>query len=99
MDSILVHDTNKEAKTCDERIYMMPLSVRDVAHRVSGVFEISELNVTGGDDVAFAIALIQCAGTEANGDKVELGVRLTIGLGKTGGRWTVTHEHHSVPAS
>lgn len=78
---------------------MTPLSVRDVAHRVSGVFEISELNITAGDDVAFATALIRCAGTEANGDKVELGVRLTIGVGKISGRWTVTHEHHSVPAN
>jgi ketosteroid isomerase-like protein len=24
--------------------------------------------------------------------------RLTIGLRKIDGRWTITHEHHSVPA-
>ena len=33
----------------------------------SGVFEISELNITAGDDVAFATALMRCGGTEANG--------------------------------
>ncbi len=65
----------------------------------SGVFDIKELNITAGDDVAFATALMRCAGTEANGDKVELDFRLTIGFRKIDGRWTVMHEHHSVPAS
>jgi uncharacterized protein (TIGR02246 family) len=65
----------------------------------SGIFDIEELNITAGDDVAFATALMRCAGTETNGDKVELDFRLTIGFRKIGGRWTVVHEHHSVPAS
>ena len=65
----------------------------------SGVFDISELNITAGDDVAFATALMRCAGTEANGDKMELDFRLTICLRKIDERWTVMHEHHSVPAS
>jgi uncharacterized protein (TIGR02246 family) len=65
----------------------------------SGVFDIREMNVTVGSDVAFVTALMKCAGTEANGDKVELKFRLTMGLRKIGGQWTVTHEHHSIPAS
>jgi uncharacterized protein (TIGR02246 family) len=65
----------------------------------SGVFDISELNVTAGDDVAFATALMRCGGTEANGDKVEIDFRLTICFRKIDGRWTVMHEHHSVPAN
>ena len=64
----------------------------------SGVFEISELEITAGDDVAFGRGLIQCGGTEANGDKVELVVRLTVGCQKINGQWTVTHEHHSEPS-
>jgi ketosteroid isomerase-like protein len=67
--------------------------------RDSGVFDISELDITAGDDVAFATAMMRCAGTEANGDKVELDFRLTIGLRKIDGRWTVVHEHHSIPAA
>lgn len=66
--------------------------------RDSGVFDIKELDVTAGDEVAFATALMRCAGTEANGDKLELDFRLTVGLRKIDGRWTVTHEHHSIPA-
>ncbi len=65
----------------------------------SGVFNIEEMDVTAGDDVAFVTALMRCAGTEANGEKVELQFRLTIGLCKLNGRWTVMHEHHSIPAA
>ena len=64
----------------------------------SGVFNIEEMDITAGDDVAFVTALMRCGGTESNGEKVELQFRLTIGLRKINGRWTVMHEHHSVPA-
>lgn len=64
----------------------------------SGIFDISELSITAGDDVALGHGLVRCGGTEANGDNVELVVRLTVGYRKIGGQWTVTHEHRSVPA-
>jgi len=67
--------------------------------KASGVFDISEMNITAGNDVAFVTALMRCAGTEANGDKIELEFRLTIGLRKIDGQWIVMHEHHSIPAS
>jgi ketosteroid isomerase-like protein len=57
------------------------------------------MNVTAGDDVAFVTALMRCAGTEVNGQDIELDFRLTIGLRKIGGQWIVLHEHHSIPAS
>lgn len=65
----------------------------------SGVFDVIEMNITAGNEVAFVTALMRCAGTEANGDKTELEFRLTIGLRKIGGHWMVIHEHHSLPAS
>jgi ketosteroid isomerase-like protein len=59
------------------------------------VFEIESLDVTAGADVAFAFALLRC-GTAADFERdPEHRLRLTIGLRKTGGRWVVTHEHHS----
>jgi uncharacterized protein (TIGR02246 family) len=64
-----------------------------------GVFDIREMNITAGDDVAFVTALMRCAGTEPNENKTELEFRLTIGLRKLNGQWMVTHEHHSIPAS
>lgn len=62
------------------------------------VFDIREMDITAGDDVAFVAALMRCAGTEANGEDIELDFRLTIGLRKIENEWVVTHEHHSIPA-
>jgi len=61
-------------------------------------FEIVELNVTAGADVAFAWALLRC-GTpdELEADPANR-LRLSIGLRKSGDRWIVTHEHHSFPS-
>ena len=56
-------------------------------------FDPTELNVTAGADVAFVVATMQCGPTEV------LDFRLTMGLRKIDGRWTITHEHHSVPAT
>jgi hypothetical protein len=56
----------------------------------------SSPGTTAVDSVAFATALIDCAGTEADGP-VAFTLRLTVGLEKRDGRWLVTHEHHSEP--
>lgn len=63
------------------------------------VFDIVEMTVTAGSDVAFVAAVMRCAGTEASGEDIELDFRLTVGLQKLDGQWTVLHEHHSIPAS
>ena len=61
------------------------------------VFDIKDMQVTAGSEVAFVSAVMQC--TEAKGgDDVELDFRLTIGLRKVDGQWVIVHEHHSVPA-
>jgi ketosteroid isomerase-like protein len=61
------------------------------------VFELVELNVEAGADVAFAYALLRCgtpADLEANPDNR---LRITIGVRRIGDQWTVMHEHHSFP--
>ena len=63
------------------------------------VFDITQMDVTAGDDVAFVSALMRCSGTEKNGVRLTLDFRLTIGLRKVSGNWTIVHEHHSIPAS
>ena len=62
------------------------------------VFDIKEMTITAGDDVAFAVALMRCAGTEPNGENSDLDFRLTVGLRKIDRQWTIMHEHHSIPA-
>jgi ketosteroid isomerase-like protein len=60
-------------------------------------FEITELAVTAGDDVAVAWALLRCGTVEHLAEHPGHRLRLTIGLEKRDGRWIVIHEHHSFP--
>ena len=60
-------------------------------------FEIVSLDVTAGEDVAFAHALLRCGTPQELADNPENRLRLTIGLRKEDGRWVVAHEHHSFP--
>jgi uncharacterized protein (TIGR02246 family) len=62
------------------------------------VFDIDEMHVVAGTDVAFAYAMMHCAGTEKSGEHIDLAFRLTVGLRKIDGAWTMLHEHHSIPA-
>jgi uncharacterized protein (TIGR02246 family) len=62
------------------------------------VFDIDDLNVTAGEDVAFVVARMRCSGRDDDGSRTELRFRLTIGLRKMDGKWTIVHEHHSIPA-
>jgi uncharacterized protein (TIGR02246 family) len=62
-----------------------------------GSFEIVSLDVTAGDEVAYAHALLRCGTQRDLADNPELRLRLTIGLRKEDGRWVVAHEHHSYP--
>jgi uncharacterized protein (TIGR02246 family) len=60
-------------------------------------FEITDLEVTAGADVAYAHALLRCGSPEDLAKEPAKRLRLTVGLRKVGGRWVVTHEHHSFP--
>lgn len=62
-------------------------------------FDIKRLEIIAGTDVAFAVALMQCAEIDKNGQRIPLDFRLTVGLRKINGRWVIMHEHHSVPAT
>jgi uncharacterized protein (TIGR02246 family) len=61
--------------------------------RSGAVFEIDELEVTVGGDVAFAHAMLRCGKPEDGA--VEPRLRLTLGLRRESDRWVVAHEHHS----
>ena len=63
--------------------------------RSGAVFEIDELEVTAGGDVAFAHAVLRCGKPTEQDPVVEPRLRLTVGLRRDGDRWVVAHEHHS----
>lgn len=62
------------------------------------VFDIQELHIIAGEDVAFCYATMKCMDKSNSADYIDLYFRLTIGLKKINGQWTILHEHHSVPA-
>lgn len=62
-----------------------------------GIFEIRDLSIATGSDVAFASALIRCGGTRPDGLTFEDWVRATFCLRKNESRWLITHQHVSMP--
>ncbi|HTF50467.1 MAG TPA: SgcJ/EcaC family oxidoreductase [Pseudonocardia sp.] len=60
-------------------------------------FELVSLEVTAGDDVAYAHALLRCGTAQELAAEPGSRLRLTLGLRKEHGRWVVAHEHHSFP--
>ena len=65
--------------------------------RTGAVFEIISLDVTVGQEVAYAYALLRCGTPEELASDPDNRLRLTLGLRKEDGRWVVAHEHHSFP--
>jgi ketosteroid isomerase-like protein len=69
-------------------------------HKPSQAFDIEDLAITAGKDVAFAVAIMRCGSGTFSGPPEEGGFlfRLTIGLRNIDGDWCIAHEHHSVPS-
>lgn len=61
-------------------------------------YEIRDLSITAGDDVAFSHSLNRVGGTMKNGQKSDRWLRWTACYQKTNGKWLIIHEHVSVPA-
>jgi ketosteroid isomerase-like protein len=70
-------------------------------HQPSQAFDVEELAITAGRDVAFAVVIMRCgSGTSiVPSEKGGFLFRLTIGLRNVNGDWRIAHEHHSVPAT
>ena len=68
------------------------------AYTKPGVFDIQQLTVVAGNDVAFCYAAMKCADKSGGGEYFELDFRLTIGLQKVDDQWMIVHEHHSIPS-
>jgi uncharacterized protein (TIGR02246 family) len=62
-------------------------------------FAFRDVEITCGQDVAFATAIGMCTTSTPSGEREPLEFRLTMGLCKIEGHWRILHEHHSVPAT
>ena len=60
-------------------------------------YEIRDLSITAGDDMAFSRSLNRITGTRTDGEQTDVWVRATACYRKIRGNWKITHEHVSVP--
>lgn len=61
------------------------------------IFEVHELEITAGADLAFAHALSRCGGTCSDGKEMAGWMRMTSCFRKQRGKWRIVHEHFSAP--
>jgi len=60
-------------------------------------YEIRDLAITVGDDVAFGHGLIRVSGTMTNGNRTEGWLRSTTCFRKINGTWLIVHDQVSAP--
>lgn len=60
-------------------------------------FQLTDLAVTVGGDVAYGHSIQSGTFTDKNGKKVSMTVRVTDGYKKVNGQWLIAHEHVSIP--
>ena len=60
-------------------------------------YEVRDLSIIVGEDVAFSRSLNEIGGTMKNGQRSDRWLRWTACYRKTNGRWLIVHEHVSVP--
>ncbi|GAC1499628.1 MAG: nuclear transport factor 2 family protein [Vulcanimicrobiaceae bacterium] len=60
-------------------------------------FDVRELSITAGGNMAFSHALHRYSGTLTSGSKIGMWVRATTCYVKANGTWSIAHEHQSVP--
>lgn len=60
-------------------------------------YEVHNLTLALGDDLAFGHSLNRVSGTLKGGRRSDFWVRWTACFRKTGGNWLIAHDHVSVP--
>ena len=61
------------------------------------VFQIDDLAVNVGGNVAYGHSIQSVTTTDKKGKKTQLTVRVTDGYKKVNGQWLIAHEHVSIP--
>ena len=60
-------------------------------------YQIRDLSIAAGDEVAFCHSLNRVNAARSDGKKLDMWWRATVCFRKVDGKWTITHEHNSVP--
>lgn len=62
-------------------------------------YDVHDLKVVAGEDVAFCYALNHCYGPMDTGEKIDMWMRSTQCLKKINGKWLIVHEQYSLPTN
>jgi len=88
---------------------MPPHQVRDAVHYRENFerwfeampgpidYEIYDLHILQGSDLAFCHSLSHIKATRMNGETADYWVRVTVGFQKIDGEWLTVHDHVSMP--
>lgn len=60
-------------------------------------YEVSDLRIAAGADIAYCHSLNRISGKRSDGEATDIWIRETLGLRKVGGEWKIAHQHQSVP--
>jgi uncharacterized protein (TIGR02246 family) len=60
-------------------------------------YEVRDLTITAGDEIAFCHSLNHVSGTTTAGQNIDMWWRATLCFRKQRGAWLIAHEHSSVP--
>lgn len=60
-------------------------------------YELRDLSVTAGQNLAFCRSLNRISGARTDGTTTEVWIRMTLCCRKIDGAWKIVHEHASVP--
>jgi uncharacterized protein (TIGR02246 family) len=60
-------------------------------------YELRDLSIAAGDDVAFSHSLNRVRAITTDGRQLDMWWRATVGYRKVDGAWLITHQHASVP--
>ncbi len=61
------------------------------------IFDIHELGITAGDDLAYAHYVCRCGGTNEKGEQQSGWLRVTLCFRLEHDQWMIAHEHFSSP--
>jgi ketosteroid isomerase-like protein len=78
--------------------YRRPWEEAFQAYEAPIEYEVRDLTVIAGDDIAFAYSLNRMSGVLKSGGRTDFWLRWTVCFRRIDERWLVTHEHVSVPA-
>jgi uncharacterized protein (TIGR02246 family) len=96
-ETLLVFDVSPPRQYVGAKAYRKDWENFLAAFKGALKFEITDLQITAADPLGYSHSIQHVSGTDAQGQPIDLTVRLTDVYRKISGNWLIVHEHVSVP--